>query len=166
MKKTIKYKIIEQAHIWGKPFERKSFYEFVWRARGNWKETKPTYGTELEKYISDGLIKRLGRNSYIAGDLAKTYLDDPKAHRKIIRERRQIQRRKNFSNRLEGVMIQRVIWVDKSRIPDDWSGSPVILQLSNGLSIFPMRDEEGNDAGALSINLTRTMNQLEVLGRA
>lgn len=31
-----------------------------------------------------------------------------------------------------------------------WSQRPVVLFLDNGLQVYPMRDDEGNDGGALA----------------
>lgn len=36
---------------------------------------------------------------------------------------------------------------------DWWSGRPVIITLDNGVEIFPMSDEEGNESGVLNTNV-------------
>ena len=88
MKNTIKYKIIQQAVSHDKIFSRQEFINSVWIAREQPNRSDNTYGSALKEYIREGLIEKVARNKYIAGHLAQTYLDDPKAHRAIIKERR------------------------------------------------------------------------------
>ena len=39
----------------------------------------------------------------------------------------------------------------------DWYSKPVCLQLDDGNWIFPMRDDEGNDGGALAVGPEDTL---------
>lgn len=38
-----------------------------------------------------------------------------------------------------------------------WDSRPVCLQLDDGTWIFPMRDDEGNDGGALAVGESETL---------
>lgn len=51
---------------------------------------------------------------------------------------------------LEGRKIVLVRYLDDEEAASEgWSRRSVVLQLDNGLMIFPSMDDEGNDAGAL-----------------
>lgn len=165
MKKTIKYKIIEQVVSHGKTFTLNEFHGFVWWARHEVFRSSPTYANALQSYISEGLIEKVDRNKYVAGDLAETYLKEPKNHRDIVNERKRMKRVQNYAKALEGTMIQQVVWLNPNDVPNHWSGSPVVIRLSNGMCLMPMRDEEGNDAGSLSILDWNTYDELQILGR-
>jgi hypothetical protein len=51
---------------------------------------------------------------------------------------------------LKGKTIVGVRWLTKKEAEDFcWSSRPVVLLLNDGTSIYPSRDDEGNDGGAL-----------------
>ena len=166
MKNTYKYEIIEQAVSHGKFFTRRDFYGFVWWAREKIYKSEPFYDQQLAKWISEGLIEKVAKNKYAAGDLAETYLEDPKVHRAIIKERREKNQVDSLAKSLVGTMIQRVIWLNPNDMPRDWSGSPVVLVLSNGMCIMPQRDDEGNDAGALRVCDWNTIDEIGIIGKS
>ena len=166
MKNTIKYKIIQQAVSHGKIFSRQEFINSVWIAREEPNRRDNTYGNALQEYIREGLIEKVARNKYMAGDLAQTYLDDPKTHRAIIKERRQEKKTDSLAESLVSAMIQQVVWLNPYDTPYDWSGRPVVLVLSNGMCIMPQRDDEGNDAGALRVCDWKTIDEIGIIGKS
>ena len=65
---------------------------------------------------------------------------------------------------LLGKQITEVRWLDKKEVEDiGWYSRPVALKLNDGTWIVPMKDDEGNDGGALSISGDIPENE-EVLG--
>ena len=54
------------------------------------------------------------------------------------------------SKALVGRTIKEVRYMtEKEQEAQGWYGSAVVLMLDNGVCVFPSRDDEGNDAGAL-----------------
>ena len=59
---------------------------------------------------------------------------------------------------LLGKKIIRIKWMEKDDAEAmDWDSKPVCLQLDDGNWIFPMRDDEGNDGGALAVGRDETL---------
>ena len=59
---------------------------------------------------------------------------------------------------LLGKQITEVRWLDKKEAEDiGWDSRPVALQLDDGTWIMPMRDDEGNDGGALAVGSEETL---------
>ena len=55
-----------------------------------------------------------------------------------------------ISKQLVGRKIVQVRWMTKEEADESyWDYQPVILILDDGTSIFPMSDDEGNQAGSL-----------------
>jgi len=51
---------------------------------------------------------------------------------------------------LVGRTIKRVRYMDADEVEASmWNSAAVVLELDNGIAIWPSRDDEGNDAGAL-----------------
>lgn len=51
---------------------------------------------------------------------------------------------------LEGRTIKRVRYLDEDELRSlYWVSTAIVLELDNGVLVFPSRDDEGNDAGAL-----------------
>ena len=54
---------------------------------------------------------------------------------------------------LLGRQIVKVEYLSEEEAEEgDWYSKPVCFQLDNGTWLMPMRDDEGNDGGALSIS--------------
>ena len=57
----------------------------------------------------------------------------------------------NVGNKLVGRRIVAVRYMtDKERRKHWWSKSAVIIKLDDGSALYPMSDDEGNDAGAIA----------------
>ena len=60
---------------------------------------------------------------------------------------------KTAEKQLLGRKIVKVRYMSKEEAEDmDWSSRPVVLQLDDGNIIYPSKDDEGNDGGALFTN--------------
>ena len=56
---------------------------------------------------------------------------------------------KQASDYLVGKKILKVEWMSNEEAEEcGWSSRPLALLLDNGVWIYPMRDDEGNDGGA------------------
>ena len=59
---------------------------------------------------------------------------------------------------LLGKKIVKVEWMGEGdRDEIGWSSRPLCMQLDEGTWIFPMRDDEGNDGGALAVGDDETL---------
>ena len=59
---------------------------------------------------------------------------------------------------LLGKKIVKVEWMGEQEADEmDWHSKPVCIQLNDGNWIFPMRDDEGNDGGALAVGPEETL---------
>ena len=61
-----------------------------------------------------------------------------------------------ISKLMIGRKVVKVGYMDGSTLTEDWdwwSGQPIIITLDNGVEVFPMSDEEGNNAGVLNTNI-------------
>jgi len=57
----------------------------------------------------------------------------------------------DVKNLLVGKKIVKVEWMSNKEADDcGWYSRPVALLLDSGVWIYPMRDDEGNDGGALA----------------
>ena len=53
---------------------------------------------------------------------------------------------------LLGRKIEKIEWMTDKEADDlDWHSRPICLLLDNGTWIYPQRDDEGNDGGALFV---------------
>lgn len=53
---------------------------------------------------------------------------------------------------LVGRTIKRVRYMQPDEVAEfGWCGCPVVLELDDGTLLYPVRDDEGNDAGMLGI---------------
>jgi len=74
----------------------------------------------------------------------KVDLSDPKQRNKYWTE--------YASEHLLGRKITRVEYLSDEEANDSmWYSKPVVFQLDNGDWVYPMRDDEGNDGGALVV---------------
>ena len=57
-----------------------------------------------------------------------------------------------FKDDLVGRKIIHLVFCHPSNLDNfGWYSNPVIIRLDNGASLIPMRDDEGNDAGAMEL---------------
>ena len=57
-----------------------------------------------------------------------------------------------------GKKIVKVEWMTEGESENlSWGSRPVCLKLDDGTWIFPMRDDEGNDGGALAVGESETL---------
>ena len=57
-----------------------------------------------------------------------------------------------------GRKIVKVEWMTEGESENiGWDSKPLCMQLDNGTWIFPMRDDEGNDGGALAVGEDETL---------
>ena len=66
--------------------------------------------------------------------------------------------RKKAHKLLLNKKIVAVEWMKESERDEiGWSDRPICLKLDDGTWIFPMRDDEGNDGGALAVGEAETL---------
>ena len=177
---NIKSKVIKTL-VDKKKFTRKDIYKAIYKAQE--KEIPSTfpvgfYGTNINHWERDLLIKRVSRGNYIIGKKAKLYLENPKEYRKVMKEERKerlIKRRnyyhqqweeqrkeynvepphikhsKEFKN-LIGRTIKQVRYLTPNECANfGWNKSPLAMFLSDGTIMIPQCDDEGNDGGAMML---------------
>ena len=57
-----------------------------------------------------------------------------------------------------GQKITEVRWLTKEQTEDvaeHWYNQPIQITLENGVTLIPMSDDEGNEAGAISTNIPK-----------
>ena len=57
-----------------------------------------------------------------------------------------------------GQKITEVRWLTKEQtedVADYWYNQPIQITLENGVTLIPMSDDEGNEAGAISTNIPK-----------
>ena len=65
---------------------------------------------------------------------------------------------KKANKLLVGKKIVKVKWMNDKEIEDiGWDSKTICMQLDDGTWIFPMRDDEGNDGGALAVGNNETL---------
>ena len=66
--------------------------------------------------------------------------------------------RKKAEKLLLNKKIVKVEWMsNEERLEISWDSRPFCMQLDDGTWIFPMRDDEGNDGGALAVGNDETL---------
>ena len=70
--------------------------------------------------------------------------------------------KKQWTEKAEKLLLNRKIvkveWMGKDEADHiGWYSKPVCLLLDNDMWIFPMRDDEGNDGGALAVGDEETL---------
>ena len=70
--------------------------------------------------------------------------------------------KKQWTKKAEKLLLHRKIvkveWMNKDDADEiGWDSKPVCLLLDNDMWIFPMRDDEGNDGGALAVGPEETL---------
>ena len=63
-----------------------------------------------------------------------------------------------LNKHLVGQKITEVRWLTKKEtedIFDYWYNQPIQITLENGISLLPMSDDEGNEAGAMATNIPK-----------
>ena len=61
-----------------------------------------------------------------------------------------------LNKHMVGQKITDVRWLTKERtedIADYWYNQPIQITLENGVTLVPMSDDEGNEAGAMATNI-------------
>ena len=59
------------------------------------------------------------------------------------------------AEKLVGRKIVKVRYMDEQEAEDSgFDSRPIVLVLDDGFAIYPMQDDEGNDAGAIFTNIT------------
>jgi hypothetical protein len=61
-----------------------------------------------------------------------------------------------LNKHMVGQKITDVRWLTKEEtddIADYWYNQPIQITLENGISLVPMADDEGNEAGAMATNI-------------
>ena len=66
---------------------------------------------------------------------------------------------KHWEDKIASELVGRKIvsvryWTEKEAAYEDWYSRPVQIELDNGYILVPMRDDEGNDGGAIATNIT------------
>jgi hypothetical protein len=63
-----------------------------------------------------------------------------------------------LNKHMVGQKITDVRWLTKEEtddIADYWYNQPIQITLENGVSLVPMADDEGNEAGAMATNIPK-----------
>jgi hypothetical protein len=63
---------------------------------------------------------------------------------------------KTLNKHMVGQKITDVRWLTKEQtedIADYWYNQPIQITLENGVTLVPMSDDEGNEAGAMATNI-------------
>ncbi len=173
-----KYKITIQQRIFEQLVDKKSFTraeldKAIWVAQGNkfeFNRRRGYYGTNLQAWINNKLVKRIKRGVFKITSRGKLYLTDRGKCNKIVRTERDKRRQANFENRktyqelyeqsidrhvdsfkhLVGKTIQSVRRLNPSELKTlGWAKNPLVLELDNDTCLIPQLDDEGNDGGAV-----------------
>ena len=175
-----KYKITIQQRVFEQLADKKSFTraeldKAIWVAQGNkfeFNRRRGYYGTNLQAWINNKLVKRIKRGVFKITSRGKLYLTDRGKCNKIVRTERDKRRQANFENRktyqelyeqsidrhvdsfkhLVGKTIQSVRRLNPSELKTlGWAKNPLVLELDNDTCLIPQLDDEGNDGGAAFI---------------
>ena len=63
-----------------------------------------------------------------------------------------------LNKHMVGQKITDVRWLTKEQtedVADYWYNQPIQITLENGVTLIPMSDDEGNEAGAISTNIPK-----------
>jgi hypothetical protein len=63
-----------------------------------------------------------------------------------------------LNKHMVGQKITEVRWLTKEQtedVADWWYNQPIQITLENGVTLIPMSDDEGNEAGAISTNIPK-----------
>ena len=169
---TIQQRIFEQL-VDKKSFTRAELDKAIWVAQGNkfeFNRRRGYYGTNLQAWINNKLVKRIKRGVFKITSRGKLYLTDRGRCNKIVRTERDKRQRANLKRREEsrrlyeqsidkhvdpfksliGTTIKSVRRLSSTELKDlGWSKNPLVLVLNNGTCLIPQLDDEGNDGGAV-----------------
>jgi len=169
---TIQQRIFEQL-VDKKSFTRAELDKAIWVAQGNKFEFNRRggyYGTNLQAWINNKLVKKIKRGVFKITSRGKLYLTDRGRCNKIVRTERDKRQRANLKRREEsrrlyeqsidkhvdpfksliGTTIKSVRRLSSTELKDlGWSKNPLVLVLNNGTCLIPQLDDEGNDGGAV-----------------
>ena len=176
---NIKTKVIKTL-VDKKNFTRKDIYRAIYKAQGVKKIPNKFpngfYGTNINHWERDNLIKWVSRGKYKIGKRAKLYVENPKEYRKVMKEEREErferarQRRIAYNQERERIkenepphikhsrefkhLIGRTIKEVRYLTPIEcanfgWNKSSLAMFLSDGTIMIPQCDDEGNDGGAM-----------------
>ena len=167
---SIKSKVIKTL-VDKKNFTRQDIYKAIYKAQGKEIPSKfPVgfYGTNINHWTSQKLIKWVSRGKYKIGSQAKLYLENPKQWRKKRKEYRMRQQERwekreklrnlpisNHSDNFQflvGNTIKAVRYLTPNECANfGWNKSPLVMFLSDGTIMIPQCDDEGNDGGAMML---------------
>jgi len=169
---TIQQRIFEQL-VDKKSFTRAELDKAIWVAQGNkfeFNRRRGYYGTNLQAWINNKLVKKIKRGVFKITSRGKLYLTDRGRCNKIVRTERDKRQRANLKRREEsrrlyeqsidkhvdpfksliGTTIKSVRRLSSTELKDlGWSKNPLVLVLNNGTCLIPQLDDEGNDGGAV-----------------
>jgi len=147
-----------------KPFTRMDIQKAIWIAQGmdinKFVNRSGNYGTNIQTYLSRGLLEKPKKNTYMLSNLGKVYADNPNVVNKLIRDKKKAKQKKidnlphnvhrtNFTH-----LIGRKIVNVRHLTPQEcanfgWNKSPLALFLDDWTCLIPQTDDEGNDGGAM-----------------
>ena len=174
---SIKTNVI-QTLVDKKKFTRQDIYKAIYKAQGKEIPSKfPNgfYGTNINHWERDKLIKNISRGKYEIGSRAKLYVENPVEYRKVMKEEREeraIKRRIANQQEIERMkenepphikhsrefkhLINKTIKQVRYLTPYEcakfgWNKSSLAMFLSDGTIMIPQCDDEGNDGGAMML---------------
>ena len=147
-----------------KPFTLKDIREQVWIAQGKnpkkFISKQGYYNNTIADWITDGLLIKESKNSYIITSLGVKYGRVPNEVNKEIRDNKKAKQRAidnlphnvhraNFTH-LIGRKIENVRHLTPRECAEfGWNKSPLALWLDDKTCLIPQTDDEGNDGGAM-----------------
>ena len=151
----------------GKIFTLKDIREQVWIAQGKnpkkFISKQGYYNNTIADWITDGLLMKESKNSYIITSLGVQYGRVPTVVNKLIRDKKKAKQkaidnlphnvhRANFTH-LVGRKIVNVRHLTPRECAEfGWNKSPLALWLDDETCVIPQTDDEGNDGGAIITN--------------
>ena len=175
--KTIKHTIFKQLSVnFGfQKFTRRDIQKAIWIAQNKDIKTfvlrQGYYAINIQNWVEyEKLLKRVGRGVYVLTDNGYrfgkgTYKQGVKLIRKINQDRKDarakareernnlphIKHAKQFQH-FVGKTIVSVRYATPIECSElGWNKSPIVFHLSDGTTMFPQCDDEGNDGGAMAI---------------
>lgn len=156
----VKQKVLQALSEVQGTFTRQDIQKQIWIAQGKdikkFVNIQGNYGTNIQEWITQNLLKRSKKNTYEVTDEGRLYLSDRKLWMKVRRrkkkERREFDANKHVTpfNYLIGKTISSIRRIEPSECGNmGWNKCPLIINFSDGTAIIPQSDDEGNDGGAL-----------------
>ena len=158
----IKTKVIKALTKVDGTFTRQDIQKQIWVAQGNKLETyvlrQGYYADALQEWVAQNLIQREDKGLYsmtnegrLFATNRKEWLKKRREARKSKYEAQQVAKRHTTDfNYLIGKKIVNVRRLTPNEVAmQGWNDCPLVIEFDDKTCIIPMRDDEGNDGGAM-----------------